>query len=244
MKFRLPNLTFGNSPGAVQIRDESYPFGARFEILYLSDFHFHAGSAALAAALLTQVQQAAPGLILLGGDYADTRAGLVSLAQFVRGAARVAPVLAVAGNHDFFLGIELVRRALLAAGAQWLEGRHARFRLDEAHELLLAGNYAAGHAGPPRPGLLRILCAHYPPATRALPATHELLLAGHLHGGQVVGWQLRNELYPGRFFYPWNGLRYHQGGTTLLVSRGIGDTLPVRYRCPREIIRIRLTPAV
>ena len=198
MKFPPPKLSFGNTPGAVQMRDEPYPFGTRFDILYLSDFHFHGGSGTLAAALLGQVQQAAPGLILLGGDYADTRAGLLPLAQFVRGAARVAPVLAIAGNHDFFLGIALVRRTLVAAGAQWLEGHCASFQPAENQKLLLMGNYAAGPVPAARAGLLRVLCAHHPPAQSALPAAYDLLLAGHLHGGQVVGWQHRGELYPGR----------------------------------------------
>lgn len=240
MKLQWPKLTFGNAPEAVLLRDEYFPFGARLDILYLSDFHFTGRSEARAGALLAQVGALRPGLILLGGDYADTRAGLLPLARFARGAARVAPVLAVAGNHDVFLGMVLVRQTLLAAGAQWLEGHCARFQLDAEHAVLVIGNYAAQQASTTQPGLLRVLCAHHPPAGPALPAGFDLVLAGHLHGGQVVGWQHGGNLFPGRWFARWNGLRYRQGPTTLVVSRGLGDTVPMRCNCPAEIVRVRL----
>lgn len=240
MKFPGPKLTFGNAPAPVLLRDEYHPFGARLDMLYLADFHFTGRSTARAAALLAQVQALRPGLILLGGDYADARAGLLPLARFARGVAQVAPVLAVAGNHDVFLGTKLVQQTLLAAGAQWLEGRCARFQLDATHAVLVAGNYADPARSHPQPGLLRVLCAHYPPAGPVLPAAYDLVLAGHLHGGQVVGWQQHGSLFPGRWLARWNGLRYQQGATTLLVSRGLGDTLPIRYNCPREMVRIRL----
>ena len=240
MRLQWPKLTFGNAPEAVRLRDEHFPFGARLDILYLSDFHLTGRSQARAAALLAQIRALRPGLILLGGDYADTRAGLLPLARFARGAARVAPVLAVAGNHDVFMGVALVRQTLLASGAQWLEGPCARFQLDAAHAVLVVGNYAAQEACSAQTGLMRVLCAHRPPAGPVLPSGHDLVLAGHLHGGQLVGWQHRGELFPGRWFARWNGLRYQQGDTTLVVSRGLGDTLPARCNCPREIVRVRL----
>lgn len=239
MKRLLPELTFGNPPRPVLVRDECCAFGPPLDVLYLSDFHFTGRSEARAEALLAQVRRLAPSLILLGGDYADTRAGLGPFGQFVQAAAGLAPVLAVAGNHDVFLGCELVRRTVVAAGAQWLEGRSAHFQLGPAHALLVLGNYAAASV-PARPGLLRLLVAHEPPAGTLLPRTADLLLAGHLHGGQAVAWQRGPDLYPGRWLARWNGLRYQQNDATLLVSRGLGDTLPLRYRCPHELLRIRL----
>lgn len=56
-----------------------------------------------------------------------------------------------------------------------------------------------------------------PPAgCRARRAGFDLVLAGHLHGGQLV--------------------RFELGPTTLIVSRGAGDSLPLRWRCPREVV--------
>jgi predicted MPP superfamily phosphohydrolase len=47
-------------------------------------------------------------------------------------------------------------------------------------------------------------------------------------------------LYPGAFLYRWNGLRFHENGSTLVVSRGVRDTLPLRWNCPREVILVEV----
>ena len=89
----------------------------------------------------------------------------------------------------------------------------------------------AAHAG------RRMLCTHHPgefPA--AATAGYGLVLAGHLHGGQCVLATRRGRLYPAAWIYRWHGLRFAEGGAVLLVSRGAGDTLPVRFNCPREVI--------
>jgi predicted MPP superfamily phosphohydrolase len=63
----------------------------------------------------------------------------------------------------------------------------------------------------------------------------DLMLAGHLHGGQVrlpiLGAFLAPSIY---------GVRYAAGvftaeNTTLHVSRGVSSLMPLRFRCPPEI---------
>ena len=68
----------------------------------------------------------------------------------------------------------------------------------------------------------------------------DLTLSGHLHGGQFVFYEHGGRLYPGAFAYRWNGLRFQENGSTLLVSRGVRDTLPFRWNCPREVIAVDL----
>ncbi len=46
----------------------------------------------------------------------------------------------------------------------------------------------------------------------------------------------RRRLYPAAWVYRWHGLRFAEWGAVLLVSRGAGDALPVRFNCPREVI--------
>jgi predicted MPP superfamily phosphohydrolase len=93
----------------------------------------------------------------------------------------------------------------------------------------------------PRAGW-RLLCTHHPgdfPAAAA--AGYGLVLAGHLHGGQCVLATRRGRLYPAAWIYRWHGLRFAEWGAVLLVSRGAGDTLPVRFNCPREVILCMIT---
>ncbi|RTQ50224.1 hypothetical protein EJV47_11375 [Hymenobacter gummosus] len=225
------------------IRREQYRSNAPhapLRLLYLSDLHFTARSDALAARIAALGAAEAPQLILLGGDYADTPGGRRPLARLVAELARLAPTLAVAGNHDRWLGLGAIRAAITDAGGQWLEGQRRQLQLGGLR-LHLDGNL------PPEPGALarqagqlRLLCAHRPPNLARLHPHYDLILAGHLHGGQVVLWQRGAQLFPGRWLYRWNGLRYARGGCRLLVSRGLGDTLPLRLGCPRELLSVAL----
>jgi predicted MPP superfamily phosphohydrolase len=87
-----------------------------------------------------------------------------------------------------------------------------------------------------------MLCTHHPgefPA--AVTAGYALVFAGHLHGGQCVLATRGGRLYPAAWIYRWHGLRFTEGTAVMLVSRGAGDTLPVRFNCPREVILCTIT---
>lgn len=225
------------------VRHEQYRTNlprAGLRLLYLSDLHFTARSEALAARIGTLAAAEAPQLILLGGDYADTPGGRRPLARLVAELAQLAPTLAIAGNHDQWLGLGAIRAAITEHGGQWIEGQRRQLQL-AGRQLHIDGNLRpepgalAQQAGP-----LRILCAHRPPDLTRWYPHYDLILAGHLHGGQLVLWQRGAQLYPGRLLYRWNGLRYARGGCRMLVSRGLGDTLPLRLGCPRELLSVEL----
>lgn len=81
------------------------------------------------------------------------------------------------------------------------------------------------------------MCAHNPRIWKAAGrAGYDLVLAGHLHGCQLVAWQYRDRLFPGAIFYPYCFLSHRRGTTRLVVSRGVSDLLPIRWRCPREVV--------
>lgn len=74
----------------------------------------------------------------------------------------------------------------------------------------------------------------------------DLVVSGHAHGGQVRIPGVLNGLYaPNQGWFPkLAGGAYAQGGTTLIVSRG----LAVRTRLPRifnrpEVVLVRCVPA-
>jgi predicted MPP superfamily phosphohydrolase len=206
--------------------------GQPLRVLYASDLHLgRRWTRAVAGQLVRAAREAAPDLILLGGDLADNGRGLPALRRCVRDLTAVAPVAAVPGNHDERAGLAGVRAAVEAGGGRWLPDRpiEGPLRID--------GRIGpAGAVGP------RLLCTHHPgdfPAAAA--AGYGLVLAGHLHGGQCVLATRQGRLYPAAWVYRWHGLRFDAPGAVLLVSRGAGDTLPVRFNCPREVILCTIT---
>jgi len=201
-------------------------------ILFASDLHLRKGIAErVVDEVLRIVSEARPGFILLGGDLVDWNSGLEPLKALVREMAARAPVGAVSGNHDRWIGLSSVREAVLNGGGHWLEDRPLCWETDA----VIYGNAAQQKI----PARCHILCTHGPrPPARS--GAFDLVLGGHLHGGQFVFYERRGRFYPGAFAYRWNGLRFEENGSTLLVSRGVRDTIPLRWNCPREVIVVDL----
>ncbi len=196
-------------------------------LLYASDLHLgHWWTRRVSEQLLRAAQETKPDLILLGGDLADNPKAFFLLGACVRALGEIAPVHAVPGNHDRRVGVTNVRAIIIASGGHWLPDRplDQQLRID-------------GTLDPTRSDRLRLLCAHYPsdfPAARA--AGYRVVLAGHLHGGQCVVATRRGRLYPAAWFHRWHGLSFVEDNSAMFVSRGAGDTLPLRINCPREVI--------
>ena len=211
-----------------------------WRLLYASDLHLTERRASLVADLATIVENEQPDAVLLGGDLIDRRSGLALLGAGVRAMAQRCPVVAVPGNHDAARGIQLVRGVIGACGGKWLPDADVVLSDTQRPPLHL---HACPRAVLASAGLHALVAHHPEVAPRAASLGYDLVLAGHLHGGQCVWWQRGQRLYPGAWFSRWNGLRFALDSTTLLVSRGAADTLPVRFRCPREVLLCHLEGA-
>jgi hypothetical protein len=204
-------------------------------IAHLSDFHLGVPSRGehATAHAIDWVAERKPDLICITGD----------LLSRARGEARLNELLArlpsepyvVLGNHDFAISrdpfSERVQLGTLTRG---------RLLFDEAvrsGDVELAGvdprtwlaKRPSGFAGSDAP--LRILLCHFPRALDTVePGRFHLILAGHLHAGQIVlpyGFG-RLLLAHVSAKYP-NGV-YRRRGTTMHVSPGLGTTfVPFRY---------------
>lgn len=203
--------------------------GARKRLLFASDLHLKKnGPQHIVDGLLQIAARECPDVVLLGGDLVDTARGLEALQSLVRSLSRVAVVCAVAGNHDRWIGAGRVRAAVLTSGGRWLEDAP----WFPTAECAIYGD----REQPVQSAGYHLLCTHHPVAS-ARP--FDLTLSGHLHGGQFVFYQRHGRLYPGAFLYRWNGLRFDdKDGRTLLISRGVQDTLPLRWNCPREVLMV------
>jgi hypothetical protein len=240
VKISRPRLEIGVSQ-PLQVRTETlriFNQSRPFRLFYASDLHLKGENSRLVAEqIISAARECAPDLILLGGDLVDTNAGLPLLTRTVAQLSGLAATWAVAGNHDAMVGMPLVQSAVENGLGNWLENRSVLFGAGGQWPFFLDGHIAidvsANHP--------RILCAHNPGVfPKAAESGYSLVLAGHLHGGQFVLKEKAGRFFPAAWFYRWNGLRFALGASTMLVSRGASDTLPLRWNCPREILLCEL----
>jgi len=201
--------------------------------MYVSDIHLRpARSDNLCRQIIESARAADVDLLLLGGDLIDEPAELGRLRDLVGALRDAAPVLAVGGNHDKRIGLNRVRDAVVGGGGQWIHAGAAQVS-HGCRVIAVSGPYA-----PSLPeGDFQVLCAHNPRIWKtARRHGYDLVLAGHLHGCQVVAFEYRDRLFPGAIFYPYCYLSHQHGSTRLLVSRGVSDLVPIRWRCPREVV--------
>ncbi|MEZ6194535.1 MAG: metallophosphoesterase [Planctomycetota bacterium] len=203
---------------------------APVRVLWASDLHLGALAArSVRSDLLRVVIRERPHALILGGDLVDSPRGFRELDELLPTLARWTRLVALPGNHDVVAGVERIRRSVLDAGGHWLPD--APLLLDGVRLGVRADADATTR------GRFDVLCAHDPADFSSLPEdAHDLALAGHLHGGQVVLGTVGEREMPGGLVYRWNGREFRRGRTTILISRGCADTLPIRFRCPREVI--------
>lgn len=232
----------------IEVRDYTYASDrlAGKRILYLSDLHYHRWSRQRVDRHIELIREIDPDLLLLGGDYVDTPFGL-SCFQGLLESIGGRPTFAIAGNHDRPY-VRRIRQMVTAAGINWLHHDSTMVRLGSScvridgtcpavHPAAEAGAGATGNGEIPS---FSILCLHHPIDIRPFAHRYNLVFAGHLHGGQIVLWQTPKGLYPLRWRYRWNQLDLEYGQCRYLISRGIGDMIPVRYNCRRDVIAVTI----
>jgi uncharacterized protein len=250
-----------------ELRQYTYPFGPLEgkRILYLSDMHYHRLSSRRVENNIQQIHRIDPDIILLGGDYIDTPFGLPHFQHLITSISHK-PVFAIAGNHDT-PWLRRIRTIIENSTATWLHNTTTSLQLANTATttantatptnpttpatatIYLDGRQTAQTDPPPHPQTtktptenLSILCLHRPIDVRHLTKKYNLIFAGHLHGGQIVLWQTPKGLYPIKWLYRWNQLDIASGPCKYLISKGLGDTLPLRYNCRRDAILVTLEP--
>ncbi|MGI9078018.1 MAG: metallophosphoesterase [Gemmatimonadaceae bacterium] len=234
-----------------------------YTIVLLSDLHqatlpglSHSRRAARIA------QSFEPDLIAFTGDFGVSfhyssaasapfyRSGMRALAPVIANLTAPDGLVAVLGNHDYYYDAPAV--------VEWLRSLQVKVLVNEAFTVERNGAMLAiagvddtaqgtvdpeGGCGAIPAEVPCVILAHNPDAvlqfSASLPVS--LVLAGHTHGGQVI--------------LPWVGAlvrnaRICAAGHTrgwvpnarvpLFVSAGVGSQIPLRFRCPPEVVILRL----
>jgi uncharacterized protein len=209
------------------------PIGLK--VMYISDFHFNSFSENAAQQILDIINQYSPEILLLGGDYVDTYSGFVFFEKVVAGLKSQKNVYAIAGNHDYFYGIGRIQKTCLENNLNWLEKSSIMLEISGFKiQIDNSPNFEFSKSD------YSILCLHKPINPHSLSRKYDLILAGHLHGSQIVIWKNEKGLFPGLFFYKWNMLEKQIGDCLYVISKGVGDTLPIRFDCIKDILLIEI----
>jgi predicted MPP superfamily phosphohydrolase len=223
-------------------------------VVHLADFHLGVPSRGVRAVerAVAWTAERRPDLVLLSGDLLSRPAGEPRLRQLL---ARIPGCYAVLGNHDLALS-----RDPFSEPVQLRDLEPGHLLLDEDVILELRGkrvqivgvdprSYKRRQSHPERladpHADLRILLCHYPNVVDRVPAgVFDLVLSGHLHGGQIcVPWPGgRLRLAHIRWTYI-RGL-YSRPGGTLHLSSGLGTTfVPFRFLARPEATELNLQSA-
>lgn len=213
------------------------------KIIFASDFHIAKSDKKRLQKIVNTINELEPDLVLLGGDYIKGHDGKDSMpieeqVEFFKQIE--APKISVLGNHDGWFDKKLVRDTLKTSGITVLENENVKF-----------GNiYIAGvediQTGKPDTkkalqgtGNPRILLSHSPDIYYEVNEKVDLILTGHVHGGQVRIPFWGAIIVPSKY-----GTKFSQGlinetQNKMLISKGLGTSiLSIRFCAIPEIIVI------
>lgn len=229
-----------------------------FKIVQLSDLH-GAEFGEDGMELVDKVGSLEPDMIALTGDFVTDEGDLAAVEKLAARLVKLCPVYFVSGNHEFGSGLAVkVRNILERAGVKYLSNEYLTINRGD-DEILLGGvedplAYAdmlspdelAQKMNDAAPDAFKILLGHrnywmteYP----ELPV--DLIFCGHAHGGLIripgVGGLIGTDR---RLFPDFDAGEYNNGRYTLIVSRGLGNSVPIPRVFNRpEIVCVELSSA-
>lgn len=223
-----------------------------FKIVQLSDFH----GAELVTDIVETVREQKPDIIALTGDFITDEGDLPAVEQLVSQLTDICEVYFISGNHDFASGrIAELSDILSSCGVKYLKNEYVTIQRG-GESIVLAGvedPNSWADLEPPDAFLKRVRAEHpddyivllghrnywmekYPD----LPV--ELILCGHAHGGIVRIPGVGGLLSTDRTLFPdYEAGMYDNGNYTMIVSRGLGNSISVPRLMNRpEMVSIEL----
>ena len=253
------NLSVKTSQLKVTSKDLPQEFD-KFSIAHISDLH-NAEYGKNNEMLIDILKSESPDIIAITGDLIDSNNTDLEVAiSFAQQAAKIAPCYFVAGNHEAWIGsqYEELKTSLENVGVTILQ--------DEAIELYY-GDKCIQLIGLNDPDFserdsflsesiletklsqmnirdgFTMLLSHRPECFNVYQNKNiDLVLSGHAHGGQFRLPFLGGVIAPNQGFFPkYDAGIYTENGTTMIVSRGIGNSIiPLRINNRPEIVIIEL----
>ncbi len=219
-------------------------------ILHLSDLHFlGTPERDYFQFVMDRCAEWQPDLVALTGDITDTNRHIRWIMPVLGRLRWRIAAFAILGNHDHWLETPYIRRRLRRLGM--IVPNNTWHQIDVRGEPLVV----IGHEGPwlkPAPNLtdcprepFRLCLSHTPDNIRwAQRAGVDLMLSGHVHGGQIRFPLFGSVLVPSQYGRRYDCGIFDETPTLLHVSRGLSGDYPLRYLCPPEATLLTLRCSV
>ena len=234
---------------------------AGFRIAQVSDLHnkdFGEGY----GQLLTLLSEINPDIIVVTGDLIDSRQTDLDIAlEFAWQAGKIARVYYVSGNHEARVPeYEDLKTGLVKAGVVILENQKIQITR-EGESITLMGiedpsfqeDYLFGDSESVARQAIEnlqnesdgytILLSHRPELFDLFVETEmDLVFSGHAHGGQFRLPFIGGLVAPNQGFFPkYDAGQFKEENTTMIVSRGVGNSIiPIRFNNRPEIVLVTL----
>lgn len=233
-----------------------------FRIAQVSDLHnaeFGDGN----KKLLQKLEKTEPDIIVITGDLVDSNRTDVDIAvDFAANAAAIAPTYYVTGNHEAGIGdYGSLKASLVRVGVTVLSGDCVTLEQNGESIVLMGVDDPSilsknGFFDTPSEvikdeisslntddGAYTVLLSHRPELFDVyVDCGVDLVFSGHAHGGQFRLPFIGGIIAPGQGLFPeYDSGAYTENGTTMIVSRGIGNSIiPIRFNNRPEIVTVEL----
>lgn len=209
--------------------------------------------------LLLAIKEQSPDIIVITGDVVDSRRTNVQIARdFVNNASEIAPVYYVTGNHEARVKVEdEIDNVPLNENVIVLHNKDILLEKGESVIQLIGvddPDYKAVKDSTEYMNkrlkkycnneYFKILLSHRPEFFEVYAENNmNVIFSGHAHGGQFRLPFIGGVIAPHQGLFPTYdaGLYYATDDTTMVVSRGLGDSIiPLRINNPPELIVVTL----
>lgn len=240
-----------------------------FKILQISDFHNKEfpqlpsvaplledkADAKYNLDMLNKIDAIAPDIIVITGDLIDSRHFKEEVAKdLVKELVKDYPVYYVTGNHEVYRGISSdIKETMEELGATSLKNQTVSVVKDGSQINLCGINDFTEFSNTTeyidtlsvlRGDGFNLLLSHRPELMNIYTDIQfDLVFSGHAHGGQIKIPFIGGLIAPHQGFFPdyYEGL-YTEDSTTMVVSRGIGNSLfPLRFFNAPELVVVTMS---
>lgn len=209
--------------------------------------------------LLSTLKEATPNIIVITGDMIDCRKTNIDIAlDFAKEAVKIAPCYYISGNHEAYVDeYEKFKSSLTELGVTVLDDTKTEIELS-GEKITLIGVGDPSFSWTDNETLVNdklneliseqdgytTLLSHRPELFKTYVKHNvDLVFSGHAHGGQFRIPFVGGVIAPNQGLFPrYDAGIYTEGKTTMVVSRGIGNSIiPFRVNNRPEVVLVELS---